>query len=292
MKWVTIGAVVVALGVGGYFGFGWLRQYQEKVNAKRRQIEKNSDGGEMGHIANVYEVLDATDPDRGEKGGGTSHEGVPRPPRSGVGKPIRGAVAEGDDNPTKSAAKELPVIPAVWTLDITAAKIPESRANGKISGTNFVVETARLDIVGSAHVLSLRQGAGVSPDREVLVYLHPKPGEPLVGHTWAVSKDMKGAGVPQVAKRWKTNPKFAPLLKNFPAGYAMKLELGQINNGEISGKIFIALPDAEQSVVAGVFQAATSLANAASPTANPVTPTPAPSPKVDPAFEKRYGIKR
>ena len=98
--------------------------------------------------------------------------------------------------------------------------------------------------------------------------------------------------MPQVAKRWKTNPKFAPLLKNFPAGYAMKLELGQINNGEISGKIFIALPDAEQSVVAGVFQAATSLANAASPTANPVSPTPAATPKVDPAFEKRYGIKR
>ncbi|HEU0038229.1 MAG TPA: hypothetical protein VFR76_03045, partial [Verrucomicrobiae bacterium] len=93
MKWVTIGAVVAALGVGGYFGFGWLRQYQEKVNAKRRQVEKNSDGGEMGHIANVYDALDKTDPDRGEKGGGTSREGVPRQPRSGVGKPMRGAVA-------------------------------------------------------------------------------------------------------------------------------------------------------------------------------------------------------
>ena len=291
-KWVTIGAIVVALGVGGYFGFGWLMQYQEKVNAKRRQVEKNSDGGEMGHIANVYEVLDATDPDREEKGGGTSREGVPRQPRGGVGKPIRGAVADGDDGAAKPEGKELPVIPAVWTLDVAAAKIPESRANGRISGSNFVVQTASLVIGGNAHVLSLRQGAGVSPDREILVYLHPKPSEPVAGHTWTVSKDMKGPSVPQVAKRWKTNPKFAPQQKNFPAGYAMKLEFGQINEGEIPGKIFIGLPDAEQSVVAGVFKAATSLANTASPTASPATPTPTPTPKVDPAFEKRYGIKR
>ena len=93
-----------------------------------------------------------------------------------------------------------------------------------------------------------------------------------------------------MAKRWKTNPKFAPTLKSFPAGYAMKLELGQINEGEIHGKIFVALPDAEQSVVAGVFQAATTLATTASPIANPAAPTPVAAP--DPAFEKRYGIKR
>src|SRR5438552_1805612 len=107
MKWVTISAVVVVLGVGGYFGFGWLMQYQEKENAKRRQVEKNSDGGEMGHIANVYDALDKTDPDRGEKGGGTSREGVPRQPRSGVGKPIPGTAANVGGDPTKSAEKEL-----------------------------------------------------------------------------------------------------------------------------------------------------------------------------------------
>jgi hypothetical protein len=288
-KWATIGGLVVALGVGGYFGFGWLMQYQEKVNAKRRQIEKNSDGGEMGHIANVYEVLDATDPDRGEKGGGTSRQGVPRPPRSGVGKPIPGTAADAGGDPAKSVEKELPVIPAVWTLDIASAKIPEARANGKISGTNFLVETASLGVVGTAHVLSLRQGAAVSPDREILVYLHPKAGESLTGHVWTVSKDMKGSGVPQVAKRWKTNPRFAPTLKSFPAGYAMKLELGAINDGEISGRIFIALPDAEQSVVAGVFKAATGVATTA---ASPGAPVPTPVRAPDPEFQKRYGVKR
>jgi hypothetical protein len=264
MKWVMIAAVLVVLGVGGYFGFGWFTAYQEKGNAQRRQVETNSDG--------------------------SSRSGVPRQPGSGVGKPIPGTAADAGGDPTKSAEKELPVIPAVWTLDVAMAKIPEARANGKISGTNFVVETASLGIVGNAQVLSLRQGAAASPDREILVYLHPKAGEALAGHTWTVSKDMKGPSVPQVAKRWKTNPKFAPTLKSFSTGYAMKLELGPNTNSEISGKIFLALPDAEHSVVAGAFQATTSLATAASPTANPVAPTPAPV--SDPAFQKRYGIKR
>lgn len=287
MKWVKIAAVLLVLGVGGYFGFGWLMEYQEKVNAKRRQIEKNSDGGEVGHIANVYEVLDATDPDRHEKV--TSRSGVPREPRSGTGKPMRGGAEAGDDPATKSAEKELPVIPAVWTLDLGAAKIPEGQANGMISGTNFVVQTARLDIVGTAHVLSLRQGTGASPDREILIYLHPKPGEALAGQTIGVSKDMRGSHVPQVAKRWKTNPKYAPQQKNYATGYAMKLELGTNSNAEISGKIFLALPDAERSVVSGVFKAATSLPVTGSP-GIPATPTPATA--QDPAFDKRYGIKR
>lgn len=249
MKWVTITAVVAVLGVGGYFGFGWFKQRQEKANAKQAEIGKIAAGSET--RAEAGEVANAA---------------------------------------AKPAEKELPVIPAVWTLELDMAKIPEGRANGKISGTNFVVETASLGIVGNAQVLSLRQGAAASPDREILVYLHPKAGEALAGHTWTVSKDMKGPSVPQVAKRWKTNPKFAPTLKSFTAGYAMKLELGPNTNSEISGKIFLALPDAEHSVVAGVFKAATGLAAIASPTANPAAPTPAPV--SDPAFQKRYGIKR
>src|SRR5207302_10329697 len=56
MKWVTIGAVVIALGVGGYFGFGLVSDWQEKANEKRRQVEKNSDGGQLGHIANLNDV--------------------------------------------------------------------------------------------------------------------------------------------------------------------------------------------------------------------------------------------
>ena len=203
---------------------------------------------------------------------------------------MEGAAPDGA-NPN-AAVNELPVIPAVWTLDLNAAQIPEGRVNGKISGTNFVVEMARLEYVGTTPVLSLRQGAGVSPDREILVYLRLKAGEELGGHTWTVTKDMKGTTVPQIAKRWKTNPKYAPKQKNYFTGYAMKLELAQITNSEVAGKIFVALPDPEQSVVAGIFTAATTVTDSGSPAvANPAAAPIQPRP-VDPAFESRYGIKR
>jgi hypothetical protein len=79
---------------------------------------------------------------------------------------------------------------------------------------------------------------------------------------------MKGATVPQVAKRWRTDPRYAPTIKSYATGYALKLELEPIRQGEVKGKIFISLPDTEQTVAAGSFTAETSL---------PDTPTPAPA---------------
>ncbi len=274
MQYVTIGVAVIAVGVLGYFGYGYLLDYQEKANAERRDSEQNADGGQVGHIADLHQVLDATDPNRDPVG-----SGVPRPP--------------GDSDTARPPEKELPLLTAVHTLDLAAARIPEGRANGMISGTNFVVETARLDLAGTSHLLRLTQGSSVSPDREILVYLRPKAGEPLAGSTWAISSDMKGPTVPQVVKRWKPNPKFAPQSRPFATGYTMKLELGEMIDGELTGKIFLALPDPEKSVVAGIFKAVTA-STSASP-AGTVAPVAAPGiapPPGNPEFEARYGIKR
>jgi hypothetical protein len=48
-------------------------------------------------------------------------------------------------------------------------------------------------------------------------------------------------------------------MKSFATGYAMKLELGPIREGELEGKVFLALPDPEQTVAAGIFTAETTL---------------------------------
>jgi hypothetical protein len=67
----------------------------------------------------------------------------------------------------------------------------------------------------------------------------------------------------------------------------------------LPGKIYVALPDTEQSVVAGVFQASTTLADASGAAA--ANPGIAPSPVAAPtgpaggrkaAFDSRYGRKR
>jgi len=61
---LKIGAVIIVVAVGGYFGFGLVSSWQEKANAKRRDTEKQADGGQVGHIGDLYNVLDTTDPDR------------------------------------------------------------------------------------------------------------------------------------------------------------------------------------------------------------------------------------
>jgi hypothetical protein len=186
--------------------------------------------------------------------------------------------------------------PAIWTADLPVAKIPEGRVNGMISGTNFVPETISVTATPTAQVFRLTQGALNSPDREILVYLHLKAGESLSGRSWNVSTDMKAPEAPQVSKRWKTNPRYAPTTKSFTTGYVMKLEFGQLTNNMVPGKIYIALPDNEQSVAAGIFNA----------TATSVTPTaatgatPAMAPSVNPAaaaadrsaMDRRYGTPK
>jgi hypothetical protein len=284
VKWATIGGVVIALGAGGVFGIPYILDLQDKANAKRKEAAKNSDGGEMGHIANLYNVLDATEPGgRGLGGMNTTRGHGPAMREAQMTIPV----SAGSD---AAAAPNLPAVAPVWTLDPLPAAIPEGRANGMLSGTNFLVETARIDPVGTAQVLRLIQGAVASPEREVLIYLHLKSGEPLSGHSWTVTKDMT-VGAPQVTKRWKTDPKYAPQLKSYLNGYALKLEMGQLTNGVISGKLFLALPDPEKSVVAGLFNAGIIAPGTVIPMATaPMAPRPNLQQNAD--FERRYGKAR
>jgi hypothetical protein len=186
------------------------------------------------------------------------------------------------------------MIAAVWTLDLDKAKTPNGKVNGMISGTNFVPEIVRLDKVGPTCLLRLLQGAAAAPDLGFMVYLRLNAGESVTGRTWTVTQDLKDKNLPQVVKVWKSNPRYAATQKSFSSGYAMKLELGDITDGVISGKIFLALPDPEQSVVAGVFKANASLADAAAAGAapNPAPAAGAPSPAGRSAMDQRYNRKR
>lgn len=228
VKYASAVVILIGLGAGGYYGYPWLKGMRDRAKAKQEAADQNSGGTQA----------TATGPKQ-------------RP--SGVGQEIPVA-ADANTNAAGGGAAQA-LIPAVWTLDLGTAKIPESKVNGMIAGTNFVLETARVDPVGAAQVLRLTQGQIVSPDREILIYLHLKPGEKLGGQSLSISSDMMGSGVPQVAKRWKSNPRFAAQLKSFYNGYALKLQLGQVADNAIPGKVFLALPDTEQTVVAGVFKA-------------------------------------
>lgn len=246
-KWGKRAIITVILSAA-FAGLAWLGiSWQAKVSKIKPE---DGDGGEIGHIAGLYDVLDRTDP---EHPGMSSAEAKEAAKQEAEFK----AALEKEKAERSQAGTlpldQLPVVPAVWSLDVSEAVIAQSRPNGMISGTEFLADAVRLLKVNGVPVLNLRQGTNAVADREILVYLRLAPGEGLAEKSWEISRDMKGKAVPQVTKRWKKNPKYAPAQKVFSAGYAMKLEFGKANGGVLPGKIFLSLPDPEETVIAGVF---------------------------------------
>lgn len=190
----------------------------------------------------------------------------------------------------EAAAKADTIEPPTWTLEAESVKISPGKVNGTISGTNFVADTARLDRTPTSWVLNVRQGTGVTPDRGVLVYIRMPATEIPTNRTFSVAPTDKAGVISQVTKLWKPNPRYAAQQKNFFTGYGLKLEFGgQAEDGSINGKVFLALPDPEKTVVGGSFK----IASIPVPGAMPVMETPQPQ-QVDPEaqrrFQQRYGI--
>jgi hypothetical protein len=188
-----------------------------------------------------------------------------------------------------SPDKDLPVVAPVHTLDVSSVKIPVSKVNGVISGAAFVADKARIDKGLGYYALTLRQGAGLTPDRAVQVFLHLKATEGPTNQTFTVSPDTKDPAVSRVVKLWKITAGFAPKEQQFFSNYALKLELGQMDKGLIPGKIFLALTDTDKTVVAGQFMASLVIPNPATQLAQPRYGAPAANAAAASARQKRYG---
>jgi len=235
-----IAACVLLIPPAGYFGFTAIRDYQAKLNVQRQQAGEDSDGGRLGHIASLYDALDATDPAKhGRFGDSDDDEDAKRKRRSGT-------------NGVASAEEK--IVPPKWTLEIDKVKLQRGAVNGNLAGTNFLAGSVFVDVNGVMNVLSIRQGTNFYSDREIMAYLKLKPAESLVGQTWTIGPDTR-TNVPNVVKRWRPNPRFAPQQKSFANGYAMRLEFLNQSEDLVQGRIYLALPDPEQSVIAGQFTA-------------------------------------
>jgi hypothetical protein len=251
VKYAVTVVVLVALAGGGWFAWPYLKPHLPFLNQ----------GGEATAAAN----------------------GSPAGPGAG-------AAATTETPATPAPPKEVPMTPPIYTLDVSQAKFSEGKVNGSITGTNFVPDTVRLEKLPGLYVLDFRQGTNATPDRGLRVYLRLNPTNTPAGQSWTVSPDMKGTPISQVVKTWKTNPKYAAQEKSFTSGFALKLEFEQFTEtNTISGKIYAALPDKEQSVVAGVFHTATAVAGVPG-TAPSAAPTPAI--QMSPELQRRYAPKR
>jgi len=137
---------------------------------------------------------------------------------------------------------------AAWTMDLASAVIPETPAAGSVHGSGFFCEKAIL----RGGSLSLSQGKRWPWDLAVAVNLFAHQGEELSGKTVEITPERPHA--PRVYLRWK-NEEQKPAYEAIHRGYALKLVFGQATNGHMPGRIYICLPDADKSFVAGTFDA-------------------------------------
>jgi hypothetical protein len=219
---LTAAIVVVVLGGVAFAVAPMINSAQDNLNKSRKKDTEGFGGGEVGHAMELNRVLDETDPTRFERFAGEKPDKILPPPP--------------------------------YTLDVAAAVIPSGNVRGKISNVRFTLQDARLEVTGATYVLTLREGENFIADREMVLSLRLKPGENIQGKSWTISKDMTTGG-PGVAKKWLDLRDQPPKQAAFAGGYALKLEFDKASAGIIAGKIYLALPDQEQSVIAGEFSA-------------------------------------
>jgi hypothetical protein len=264
-----ITAIVLVLGVGAWFAWPYV-----KAKLDREPKEEQ--------VAAVEPVQEAPPAEM------SAEPGMPMPNAEGY---------PGDPNAAPPVIVNVeqtgPVIPPTHNLTLAASRTPSGRVNGKITGADFVPEIVRIDSVGASQVLRFVQGEPTSPDRELLVYLRFKQGEKLVGQKIEVTSETRTGGLPQVIKRWKTNPRYAPSSRSYSSGYAMRIEFNSHEKGVVKGRIYVALPDNEKSVVGGNFAASTTIP--AEGIAMPTVAAPGQSPMggegtmvPNPEFHNRY----
>ena len=155
-----------------------------------------------------------------------------------------------------------------WTLKLAGRRLSENPAAGRIKGREFTLDRA----VVQGGVLSFRQGAKTPQEIIVAVQLFARRGEDLAAQN--INIEASRTNAPKVGLRWKDDQN-QPVTDSLHEGYALRIEFGQVTAGHLPGRIYLCLPDAEKSWLAGAFVAEIRKPAAPKP---PKTPQPTPKP--------------
>lgn len=167
--------------------------------------------------------------------------------------------------PLPAAAPASPVAPDPnWTLALAGQSIPDAPVRGRINGHVFAL--SRTTVQGGT--LNFRQGATWPPDLGVTVHLFANQGEDLAGKT--VNIEPTRTNAPRLTLRWKDEQGKAAT-RTLRQGYALRVEFGKVKHGQLPGKIYLCIPDAPHSWVAGTFAAEI---RKPQPAKTPQTPAP------------------
>jgi hypothetical protein len=135
-----------------------------------------------------------------------------------------------------------------WTTDPAAMTPPDAPVVGELRGVEFKPDVVKYE----AGRLWLRQGKEVFADGEVSIVLTLKPGESLEKREYSFTPAKGGDPAISLSTHAKTDK--LPKLESFNDKYALKLTFGEKDkDGKIPGTIYLSLPDAARSFVAGKF---------------------------------------
>jgi hypothetical protein len=176
-------------------------------------------------------------------------------PSPGGGKKAEQASTSSDPapSPEPKPAKKSPVSSVdtkLHELDPARHVVPATAASGHLKGMSFTPD--RIELEGKR--LLFRQGKEFFADASVEIMLDAKV-KPSDGVKFVVKPSQRWTeNIPRLIVSTKKDKEFADM-KFVNEGYAMTLELAKQEKGKSAGKIYMCLPDAEKSYVAGTFTA-------------------------------------
>jgi len=148
----------------------------------------------------------------------------------------------------ESSADSPPANTFPWSLEVTNAVFPDQPTLGRLRGRDFQPNKTILQ----GGVLTFRQGKSAPSDLVLSVMLHAARGEDLAGKLVQVRSEQ--ARAPTILVRWKSG-ETRLLTERHRSGYALRLLFGQPSEGRMPGKIWLSLPDLDQSFLSGTFEA-------------------------------------
>lgn len=131
------------------------------------------------------------------------------------------------------------------TTDPTKVTIPAQNASGTLFGAPFKCDKAQINTM--MNTIEFREGTEFIAERSIMVFLFLSPGEKLYGRTFTADGEVPPS--PHV------HLKSGETVKILSDDYAVRLEFGELKNGRVSGKIYLEMPDQEQTKFSGTFNA-------------------------------------
>jgi len=134
-----------------------------------------------------------------------------------------------------------------WGLNLAKVTVPAAPVVGRLRGRDFIAGRVAFQN-GTLVVRAELRGALESG---VIISFPGTQPEALSGHTINVTTNVAKAA--RVTVRWKDDSGLQKT--DYEAGYALRLEFGQLANNRLPGKIYLCLPDEEKSYLMGTFNA-------------------------------------